>query len=672
MQDIRWNTFWVLLLVSFLSLIIWGFKSIEAASFFFISCLFLYLLSHVYWIYRLNKWLKSPNLSTIPNGSGVWEEIFATLYREYRKQKKSKSELTTTLGRFMTAAEAIPDGIIALNQNNEIEWCNKPSEKMLGIHLAKDINQPINYLLRETSFTEYLNDNKYEGTLKLISWRNTGRSFEILLVPFGVSQKLLICRDITQIEKNDSIKRDFIANVSHELKTPLTVIVGFLETLSDMKNEFNTKTHPYLQMMLEQSDRMKKLVEDLLQLSSIESNAAPAEKKEIDMTQLFKNLKKDSDLVSGKLHKINMSINKNIALLGYEKEIYSAFLNLVSNAIRYTKEGGSIHVIWDIKDQKPYFEVQDSGIGIDERLIPRLTERFFRIDADRSRNTGGTGLGLSIVKHVCIRHQAQIEITSQIGKGSQFKITFPQERLFLKKKINEKNKFYWVFFYLLLSICLSIQISSAKEIVEPDRQSTNQLGKTDFDRMADHEIRENIQSLRTLMIKLYKRNPSELKKSTSDDAEKMVNWVFNGNHNWNFEAINNLQGTDAIYLAFNEDYKGDRVLPFIVGIYTMLIKAHGGKKEFYLFDSVDPQLLYNASRNIETAVWKLSNAKDASGKPFLLTNELTEKENNLSFEREFGKIIGRTDFLAFTLSEKMERSITRVIQNLATGLLIPI
>ena len=236
----------------------------------------------------------------------------------------------------------------------------------------------------------------------------------------------------------------------------------------------------------------------------------------------------------------------------------------------------------------------------------------------------------------------------------------------------KKNKFYYIFFCLLLSIYFLIQNSYAKEIVEPDRQSGNQLGKTDFDRMADHEIRENIQSLRTLMIKLYKRNPSELKKSTSDDAEKMVNWVFNGNHNWNFEAINNVQGTDAIYLAFNEEYKGDRVLPFIVGIYTMLIKAHGGKKEFYLFDSVDPQLLYNASRNIETAVWKLSNAKNSTGKPFLLANELTEKENNLSFEREFGKIIGRTDFLAFTLSEKMERSITRIIQNVATGLLIPI
>lgn len=229
-----------------------------------------------------------------------------------------------------------------------------------------------------------------------------------------------------------------------------------------------------------------------------------------------------------------------------------------------------------------------------------------------------------------------------------------------------------LFFGLLLSSLLSIQPAYGKEIVEPDRQSGTQLGKTDFDRMADHEIRENIQSLRSLMIKLYKRNPSELKKSTSEDAEKMVNWVFNGNHNWNFEAINNIQGNDAIYLAFNEDYKGDRVLPFIVGIYTMLIKAHGGKKEFYLFDSIDPQLLYNASRNVEIAAWKLSNTKDASGRLFLVANEINEKENNLSFEREFGKIIGRTDFIAFTLSEKMERSITRVIQNLATGILIPI
>jgi len=235
----------------------------------------------------------------------------------------------------------------------------------------------------------------------------------------------------------------------------------------------------------------------------------------------------------------------------------------------------------------------------------------------------------------------------------------------------QRNNSLLFFISMLLSFLL-IQTSNAKEIVEPDRQSGSQLGKSDFDRMADHEIRENIQSLKSLMIKLYKRNPVELRKSTSEDAEKMVNWVFNGNHNWNFEAINNAQGTDAIYLTFNDDYKGDRVLPFIVGIYTMLIKAHGGKKEFYLFDSIDPQLLYNASRNVEIAAWKLSNTKDTSGNLFLLANEINQKENNLSFEREFGKIIGRTDFVAFTLSEKMERSITRIIQNLATGLLIPI
>ena len=235
----------------------------------------------------------------------------------------------------------------------------------------------------------------------------------------------------------------------------------------------------------------------------------------------------------------------------------------------------------------------------------------------------------------------------------------------------QRNNSLLFFISMLLSFLL-IQTLNAKEIVEPDRQSGSQLGKSDFDRMADHEIRENIQSLKSLMIKLYKRNPVELKKSTSEDAEKMVNWVFNGNHNWNFEAINNAQGTDAIYLTFNDDYKGDRVLPFIVGIYTMLIKAHGGKKEFYLFDSIDPQLLYNASRNVEIAAWKLSNTKDTAGNLFLLANEINQKENNLSFEREFGKIIGRTDFVAFTLSEKMERSITRIIQNLATGLLIPI
>ncbi len=200
-----------------------------------------------------------------------------------------------------------------------------------------------------------------------------------------------------------------------------------------------------------------------------------------------------------------------------------------------------------------------------------------------------------------------------------------------------------------------------------------QLVKTDFDRLADVEIRENTESLRALMLKLYKRNPRELQKSTPDSPEKMVAWVIDGEsqHHYKFSEINNLQGTEAIFLAFKSDYKGDRVLPFIVGIQTMLIKAHGGKSDFYFTDNIDPQSMYNVARNIEIAAWKLSNARDELGVLYLLTNESNDKDKNLSFEREFGKMIGRTDLYAIGLAEKSQRFISRVMQNITTALFLP-
>jgi len=206
-----------------------------------------------------------------------------------------------------------------------------------------------------------------------------------------------------------------------------------------------------------------------------------------------------------------------------------------------------------------------------------------------------------------------------------------------------------------------------------DRSTVNQLGKSDFDRLADVELDENTQSLRTMMIKLYKRNPRELHKSTPDSAEKMVTWVFEGElqHHWQFKEIDNKQGTDAVFLAFDANYQGDRVLPFIVGLQTMLAKAHDNKKEFYLTDTLDPQRLYNVARNIEIAAWKLSNNRDADGNLFLLTNEINDKDRNLSFEREFGKMIGRTDFYATALAEKSQRLISRVMQSLATAVFLP-
>lgn len=230
----------------------------------------------------------------------------------------------------------------------------------------------------------------------------------------------------------------------------------------------------------------------------------------------------------------------------------------------------------------------------------------------------------------------------------------------------------------MLSACAVTSNNTAtqpdKSIPEQqDRSNINQLGKGDFDRMADVEIRENTESLRLLMLKLYKRNPHELQKSTSDVAEKMVNWIFDGEaqHHYNFEAMNNLQGTEAIFLAFNPEYTGDRVLSFIVGLQTMLLKSHGGKTDFYLTDSIDPQHIYNVARNIEIAAWKLSNARNELGALYLLTNEINDKDHNLSFEREFGKMIGRTDLYAIALAEKSQRLISRVMQNLATAFFLP-
>ena len=222
--------------------------------------------------------------------------------------------------------------------------------------------------------------------------------------------------------------------------------------------------------------------------------------------------------------------------------------------------------------------------------------------------------------------------------------------------------------YLLIS-CSQNNIKYSNS--QYDSGSINQFGKTDFDRMADLEIRENIQSLRMLAIKLYKRNPDQLKKTTQDSADVMVKWIFNGDHKDNFSQLENKTDTDALDLVFNPEFSGDRVLALIIGLKSMLLKAHGNKIDFYIFDKLDPQKIYNVARNIEVVVWKLSSKKNEDGNPFLITNTIFNDVQNLSFEREFGKIIARTDFFAFTLSEKTERNITRAVQSVTTRIFLP-
>jgi two-component system phosphate regulon sensor histidine kinase PhoR len=392
----------------------------------------IYLLSHLYWLHKLNLWLKKPVLNNMPDGAGIWEDVFAALYQEHRRHSRSQTQLSTALGRFRHAASALPDGVVVLNAENEIEWCNPPAEVQLGLNLKQDQNQPITYLVRHGDFITYLQEQDYSEPIKLKSWRNAEITLEILLIPFGTKQKLLICRDVTQLEKIEAMRRDFIANVSHELRTPLTVVGGFVETLLDMDGAIPESTRTYFNMMQDQTSRMRRLIEDLLTLSHIESNVQPPEDNEIEMSALLNMLLNDAIALSQGRHQISVEADADLDLIGAVEELQSALGNLVSNAIRYTPQGGNILISWKIGDDHAIFSVKDDGIGIEQQHIDRLTERFYRVDRSRSRETGGTGLGLSIVKHILTRHQAKLEITSELGKGSTFSVVFPKARV-LKK-----------------------------------------------------------------------------------------------------------------------------------------------------------------------------------------------------------------------------------------------
>lgn len=432
MQDIRWRAFWLIISYVAICLVVrLVFNTTTALTLFSLGIL-AYLIGHLYWIHRLYSWLLKPVLNQIPNGYGVWEDIFAMIYHEQRKHSRNQSQLSTALERFRHATSALPDAVVVLNTQNEIEWFNEPAVKQLGLDKNHDEKQPINYLVRNNEFVAYLQAADYNLPIKLRSWRNAEVTLEIQLIPFGTKQKLLICRDISALEKTEVMRRDFIANVSHELRTPLTVIGGFLETLSDMAGEVSDTAKPYFNMMLEQTTRMRRIIEDLLTLSKIESNTKNTDDTEIDMQNMLKLIQNDARGLSQGKHTIHLSNDKDLNLSGAQDELQSAFSNLVSNAIRYTPEGGNIYIQWELVNGQGVFSVRDTGIGIEQRHIDRLTERFYRVDTSRSRETGGTGLGLSIVKHILSRHQAVLNIKSEVSVGSTFSIIFPKIRTITK------------------------------------------------------------------------------------------------------------------------------------------------------------------------------------------------------------------------------------------------
>ena len=430
MQDIRWSTFWFLVLEIFLYFIISSIFNQKFAIFFILATLILFILIHIFWIHKLIQWVDSPSLKNLPNGTGIWQNIFAKLYRAYRQQKKSQTQLTSTLDQFIQAAEAINDGIVGVNEDNEIIWSNKKAQKMLNINPKKDYNQPINYIFRNSDFSNYLIKENYEESINIYNPANK-LDIEIKAAIFGENHKLITCRDLTSLNKIENLRKNFVSNFSHELKTPLTVISGFLETLEDRKT-IDTKSKKIILLMSDQAHRMKKLIEDLLLLSNVESDYSQNRSEKIIMKSMFKKLKNETSLIDKKNHKIIYSINNKINIYGSTNEIYSAFINLITNAIRYTDKQGEIIISWNKINNDAIFQVTDKGIGISEVHVKRITERFYRVDEDRSRESGGTGLGLSIVKNVMHQHQGEIRIVSESNVGSSFKLIFPAERIYIK------------------------------------------------------------------------------------------------------------------------------------------------------------------------------------------------------------------------------------------------
>lgn len=391
-----------------------------------------YLSWHLYHVYQLYIWITRSGRYQPPEGSGVWREIFDQLYRLQKRNRARKKTLTKFLNRFQESTAAMPDGTVVLDKEWQIEWMNSAAHKTLRLSPQKDIGQHITNLIRHPAFQTYIHQGNFRKPLEMPQPDDEHKYLSVRVVPYGQNQRLLVARDITLIKQLEQMRRDFIANISHELRTPLTVLNGYLETMIDDADHNNglQEWKSSLQLMHQQTSRMSNIVNDLLMLSRLETNPPLNGGSEVSVPAMLSTIRDDAMALSGdKNHDIQLDIDDNTWLNGVNNELYSTFSNLVFNAVRYTPNDGKIMIRWYRNEDGAHFEVQDSGIGIPPQHIPRLTERFYRVDIGRSRDVGGTGLGLAIVKHVLQRHKAELRIKSTVNKGSTFICDFPAKRV---------------------------------------------------------------------------------------------------------------------------------------------------------------------------------------------------------------------------------------------------
>jgi len=383
-----------------------------------------HLLRH---LQRLNEWLIKPDHSP-PSGTGVWGDVLYRLDKLLRSKSDRQQKAVADLEQILHATGSLPEGVVILDADDRIVWLNDAASRHLGISRERDSGQYIHYLLRNARFVEWLALDDYSQRLTFRAPGASNRTLSMELVKMPREQRMLLSHDVTEAERVDAMRRDFVANVSHELRTPITVITGFLEAFDEMERPDPAEFKKHVHLMREQSDRLRRLLDDLLILARLEGDAE-MKNETVDAEALCRRMLEDARALSQGRHEITLIMDCHARLIGNEQELYSAFGNLVSNAVRYTPEGGRITLRWGQGSHGgPEFSVTDTGEGIEAQHIPRLTERFYRVDRGRSRATGGTGLGLAIVKHILQRHQGRLRVESVVGRGSTFTAVFPAER----------------------------------------------------------------------------------------------------------------------------------------------------------------------------------------------------------------------------------------------------
>ena len=388
-----------------------------------------YAAWHVRHVYLLARWLASGGREPQPGTRGIWAQVFESLSRIHRQNRKRKKRLRKVVMRFQQAAEAMPDGAIVLDADGTILWMNNASGRLLGLERSRDLGRPVTAFIRHPRFAEALDAEAADEPLHIASPLREELQLLIRIVPYGGARRLMLVRDVSRIHNLEQMRKDFVANVSHELRSPLTVIVGYLEALEDDDMLPDDLTRPIAQMS-QQAARMSSIVEDLLQLSRLEATPGAASGEPVAVAVMLVSITRDARALRDGAHRVHLHADPDVSVLGDWNELYSAFSNIAFNAVQHTRAGGIIRLQWAGDGAgRARLDVTDTGDGIEAHHIPRLTERFYRVDRARSHEMGGTGLGLAIVKHVLVRHDADLEVESRPGEGSRFSCCFPAHRV---------------------------------------------------------------------------------------------------------------------------------------------------------------------------------------------------------------------------------------------------